>query len=1063
MGVCYLQHRIAIGSLNPSKGMGKGRKRCHDYSGTRSCFSPESYNFAIKYLSSDIRNCCPSEDATYSPQQFALPTILYFIYLYFILILMLVSSTLTVQFKSNVLSWTHPSMVGYGLGSGLSLTCTTHIKEAYLYLICFALLKATGKHFSNRKPILSKNRTRLGQLCIKLILAILLLNFLLIGICNPSMLNPGPEKLKVSYQNVQGLIPVSQLGESHPKLNTTKIFELNAFLHDSKPDVLMLNETWLKKSIKDHEVIENQNYNIFRSDRSQITHPSDPNNPQKYKKSGGGVLIAVKSNIEASVKRVSMRKGAEIVSIELKFGSNKLILCTVYRVGTLQEQNHDSIMNSFKSFYGGRTHKDVVIIGDFNLNSVTWPLTEEVHNMANRIDKMFIDSFAEFGLQQCLESPTHNKGKVLDLLLTSNSALINDLKVHGGGEICKSDHYPISLSINTKFKFKEQPKRKVYNFKKANWDRLNSDINSISWNGIINGQEPEIAWRSFKGILFTLIDKHIPKITISNQFTSPWFDSECYEAYRTKERAHIKFKRNKNLESELKRDATRKHFKTTCSQKMRDNLYNKDDPALITKKFWSHVKASTKSQRIPECIHLNNRYRVDSKQKAELFNTFFFDQFSGASGYDVPIDWSNDNLFDIDFYPLKIQILLSNINSNKACGPDEIHGKILKYCSSSLCHPLSLIYKISYNTGCIPKDWKMANVVPVHKKGSKDDVENYRPISLTSLVMKIFERILKDEILLKASPLLDSRQHGFLRSKSCTTNMVIFSDSVVLSINDCKTFSTDVVYFDFTKAFDSVNHDLLLLKLKNYFGIDGRLLKFLKNYLCGREQCVVIDNVKSMNKAVLSGVPQGSILGPILFVLFINDLPLGLSAGTNLALYADDTKIWRSICSYNDHHILQSDIDYLNRWAINNKMKFHRKKCKVVSICSRVSPLGDKSSLGIFTFPFILYYYSIGGDPLQYADSEKDLGIIMNPSFNFNDHQEALLTKASQQFGLLKRTCHFVQDLKRKRALYLTLVRSQFEHCSPVWRPCNKTAITKFENFQKKVHQVDPLRRRAIV
>ena len=159
---------------------------------------------------------------------------------------MLVSSSLTVQFKSNVHSWTHPSMVGYGLGSGLSLTCTTHIKEAYLYLICFALLKATGKHFSNMKPILSKNRTRLGQLCIKLILAILLLNFLLIGICNPSMLNPGPEKLKVSYQNVQGLIPVSQLGESHPKLNTTKIFELNAFLHHSKPDVLMLNETWLK-------------------------------------------------------------------------------------------------------------------------------------------------------------------------------------------------------------------------------------------------------------------------------------------------------------------------------------------------------------------------------------------------------------------------------------------------------------------------------------------------------------------------------------------------------------------------------------------------------------------------------------------------------------------------------------------------------------------------------------------------------------------------------------------------------------------------------------------------
>ena len=128
---------------------------------------------------------------------------------------------------------------------------------------------------------------------------------------------------------------------------------------------------------------------------------------------------------------------------------------------------------------------------------------------------------------------------------------------------------------------------------------------------------------------------------------------------------------------------------------------------------------------------LNGRYRVEPSQKAELFNSFFFDQFSGASNYGIPINWSNDEAFDIEFCPTRIQSLLSNINSNKACGPDEIHGKILKFCSSSLSHPLSLIFKISYNTGCIPRDWKVANVVPIHKKGSKDDVENYCPISFT--------------------------------------------------------------------------------------------------------------------------------------------------------------------------------------------------------------------------------------------------------------------------------------------------------------------------------------------
>ena len=247
---------------------------------------------------------------------------------------------------------------------------------------------------------------------------------------------------------------------------------------------------------------------------------------------------------------------------------------------------------------------------------------------------------------------------------------------------------------------------------------------------------------------------------------------------------------------------------------MRENLYNRDDPVLITKKFWSHVKSNSKSTRIPECVQHKGRYRSIPKEKCDLFDNYFFDQFSEASTYGTPIDWSNDEAFNVEFTPSKIELLLRRINSNKACGPDDIHGKILKNCATSLSQPLSLLFSLSYNSGSIPKEWKIANVVPVHKKGSKDDVENYRPISLTSLVMKTFERIIKDELLTRIMPLLDHRQHGFLNEKSCTTNMASFSDSVVLSINDCKTFSTDVVNFDFSTAFDSVNHDLFLSEYK---------------------------------------------------------------------------------------------------------------------------------------------------------------------------------------------------------------------------------------------------------
>ena len=630
------------------------------------------------------------------------------------------------------------------------------------------------------------------------------------------------------------------------------------------------------------------------------------------------------------------------------------------------------------------------------------------------------------GLHQCIDVPTHCKGKTLDLLLTNTESLVSNVRVSEQFTICKSDHFPISFDVKANVKFKKPLKRKVYNFKRANWEQLNGDLRNVPWNSLIDRTEPELAWRMFKSTLFKLVDKNIPKITLKGNFDSPWFDAECYDSYRCKERAHKKFKKDVNLTNELRRDRTRQNFKNICSTKMRDNLYNSDDPALITKKFWSHVKSHSKSNRIPECIHLNSCYRNQPAEKAELFNNFFCDQFSEASEYGVDVDWSNDFSFEIDFCHRNIRKLLSNINSNKACGPDGIHGKILKYCAVSLAYPLSLMFKISYNTGCIPRDWKLAHVVPVHKKGSKNNVENYRPISLTSLVMKTYERILKEELLIRTSHLLDNRQHGFLRLKSCSTNMVTFTDSVVLSINDCKTLSSDVVYFDFSKAFDSVNHDLILFELKYYFKIEGRLLKLLENYLCGREQCVVIDGCKSSNKPVLSGVPQGSILGPILFVLFINDLPSGLSEGTNIALYADDTKIWRPITCENDHRILQTDIDYLNEWATQNKMKFHPKKCKVVSICNRPSPL--------WMLPFIVFNYSLGQSILEYADCEKDLGVHVNPKFNFNAHCEHLISKASQQFGMVRRTCHFVKDVKRRRVLYLTLVRSQFEHCSPVWR-----------------------------
>ena len=210
-----------------------------------------------------------------------------------------------------------------------------------------------------------------------ILLFLLLLNFLLIGIVNPSLLNPGPNSLKICYQNVQGLIPINDLTLKQPSLNVTKIYELNSYININNPDSIMLNETWLRKCVEDHEVIKDKNFTIYRNDRTQLSHPSDPNNPNKFRKLDGGVLIAVRSSIQADIKRLSVRKGAEIVAIEVTIDNKKLVFCTVYRVGNLDEPNHASIINTIKTFYTVRNPRKMFILGDFNLRYISWPLSDE--------------------------------------------------------------------------------------------------------------------------------------------------------------------------------------------------------------------------------------------------------------------------------------------------------------------------------------------------------------------------------------------------------------------------------------------------------------------------------------------------------------------------------------------------------------------------------------------------------------------------------------------------------------------------------------------------------------
>ena len=220
------------------------------------------------------------------------------------------------------------------------------------------------------------------------------------------------------------------------------------------------------------------------------------------------------------------------------------------------------------------------------------------------------------------------------------------------------------------------------------------------------------------------------------------------------------------------------------------------------------------------------------------------------------------------------------------------------------------------------------------------------------------------------------------------------------------------------------------------------MLKFIKSYLEGRQQQVVVGGATSSRVSVKSVVPQGSILGPLLFVLFINDMFSCISEGTEIALYADDTKIWRDICSYNDHFILQNDINNLYKWSIENRMTFHPKKCKVLSVTLQRNVLDY--------LPFNTFLYNLNNTIVDYVSSQTDLGVNINTRLTWGAHCAATVAKASSNLALLKRTCHFATDQRQKRSFYLSVVRALFEHCSVIWSPQCATHINKFVAVQRR-------------
>ena len=372
---------------------------------------------------------------------------------------------------------------------------------------------------------------------------------------------------------------------------------------------------------------------------------------------------------------------------------------------------------------------------------------------------------------------------------------------------------------------------------------------------------------------------------------------------------------------------------------------------------------------------------------------------------------------------LEVQKILAKLDVNKTTGADNIPARILKECFRELSHTLSTLFNMSFRLGVVPQEWKRANITPVFKSDNKNWVENYRSVSLLSVPSKCQEKIIYHAIFSHVAPDLNDWQHGFIKGRSCVTQLVLTHHYWSKALD--AGHQVDAVFLDFSKAFYKVSHVILMQKLCN-FGVSGCLLNWCRDYLSNREQRVVIDGISSYWRPIPSGVPQGSLLGPLFFVIFINDPPDVVSPTSLVALYADDCKTSRVI-----HELLQDDLNNLVSWSRLNLMSFNTKKCNLMRITKNRSP--------------IFALLQLGGTTLEVTAEFSDLGLLTNHKLSWNSHIDKISSKANKVLGLIKRNCREFRDVSTLRTLYCALVRSQLEYGSVVslpgillnWKECN--------------------------
>ncbi len=762
-------------------------------------------------------------------------------------------------------------------------------------------------------------------------------------------------------------------------------------------------------------------------------------------KQGRGVILYTHKSLQADNIEFEdfPNQDAVFVTIDLQNGDT-LLAGVVYRSPSSDlatKKNLNDLILAFGEH--DATHK--LLMGDFNYKEVNWNDNVCLTSLEHPSYKFFQTVQDAYLIQHQME-PTHfrhgTEDSLLDLIFTNEEDMVSDLNTLA--PIGKSDHATLKFTFNCNITINSTRTYK-YLYDKGEYKKIAAKLDAVDWNNTLQDLDVCSAWSVLTDELDQAIDEHIPKKNFSNIPTkhksAPWMDTDTLKKIKDKQKLFRKWMETKNENDRLSYCKARNQIRKVTRNAIKSFEKGIASQAKSNSKhFWNYVRTKLKTkQGVAELKKNDGTRTTNDTEKAEELSSFFQKVFTKETEDDIP-ELPELDIPELDSLQVEEEDVLKHLKSlkiNKSPGPDDLHPRILSELSKSLARPLTIIYQKSLSAGRLPEDWKTAFVCPIYKKGPKEEPSNYRPVSLTSVACKVLEKIIRKTVVdhLQINNILHDDQHGFVEGRSCSTQLLEALEDWTQTMDEggC----VDVIYMDFQKAFDTVPHRRLLTKLERY-GIKGDLLMWIKSFLTGRRQAVIVNGERSDWGNVTSGIPQGSVLGPTLFILFINDLPDNIQSQTKM--FADDTKLYGNPITAN----LQSDLDRLQDWSDKWLLRFHPDKCGVLRI-GKENPetsyhMKDENNEEVI---------------LRKLEIEKDLGIHVDGDLSFRYHIAQSISKANRLLGLIRRSFSFL-DKDIFPQLYKGLVRPLLEYGHSVWTPHFQWDIEELEAVQRRATKLIP-------